>query len=376
MELGKTGARSIYNFDHGISTEGEFNIGPYRIYVSNGRILEEAIPQLSRVNRGGGRFTSKGFQEVITELPATPGKWMPTAVVEEHPNLDEPSLLLPGNPWNDGAYDLSLILSLLTGKHVAVGNEAEAMMPMIAGQALVSVNFFEQPKVDWTQLAELPKFGGGDAIYAICLAMTTTNMQIKIGMASGALDTLVTRWRKNSQLVVYSEDVKNQFKAASKAFEAKLIDEEMDPDIIKDIMARLPNMMTESALKKLQAFLAAFDMFPVEASEDALKRLRWLNTVRNSVAHSAAVRLDLGENPEASFRVAASVALIMQTICQVYIARYLLNINDIGINDAQRTVRRFFESGRYNGQEILTEDYEEFQRRIEVGGLESSDICF
>ncbi|WP_460096237.1 hypothetical protein [Pseudomonas sp. S3_C01] len=359
--------RSVYNFDHGITTKGEFSIGPYRICVSDGSVLKEAIPHGVREVIGGGTFTSRGFEESkVIELPAVPGKWMPTAVVEEHPSLNEPSILAPGLPGNDGAYDLSLILTLLTGKHVAVGNGAEQSLPVIPGQQLVGLNFFKCSRLDWSKVQALPVAGGGEAIYALSLAMTSTNAQIKVGMAAAALDKLVARWRKLEKTDRYSKLVRKKFNEASKTFESKLAELEIDPEIVTDIMKRLPNMLGEAALSKLRAFLERFGMFPENAPDEALTRLWWLNTIRNSVAHSASIRLDLAENVEASFRVAGSVALITELICQVYILKYLLGIEDRVVDDAQQDVKEFFAFGTFRGQDVVTEDYEAFRLRLEA----------
>ena len=78
----------------------------------------------------------------VTEEPASSGAWSVTAAVGEHEGLDQASVLLPKNPWADGAYDLSVILSLLTGRHVRIGNDVEPYLTVSAGLALTSKNFF------------------------------------------------------------------------------------------------------------------------------------------------------------------------------------------------------------------------------------------
>jgi hypothetical protein len=105
-------------------------------------------------------------------------------------------------------------------------------------------------------------------------------------------------------------------------------------------------------------------MYPVNPDDEAPKRLQWLNKLRNAIAHSGSIKLDIAETPEVSIRVAGAVALLLQDICRIYIAKYLLKIADPGVDDAQRAVMTFFLSGKYNGQDILTEDYEAYRLRL------------
>lgn len=87
--------------------------------------------------------------------------------------------------------------------------------------------------------------------------------------------------------------------------------------------------------------LKAGGMYPENPNEKTLKRLKWLNVLRNSVAHSGSIRLDIAESPEASLRVAGAVALLLQDICRIYIAKYLLKIEDFDLSKAQQTVMDF-----------------------------------
>lgn len=142
-------------------------------------------------------------------------------------------------------------------------------------------------------------------------------------------------------------------------------------------MPRLSNVANESALAKLSAFLKAGSMYPENPDEKTRERLKWLNILRNSVAHSGSIRLDIAESPEASLRVASAVALLLQDICRVYIAKYLLKIQDLGVDNAQQAVITFFLSGIYKGQNILTEDHNTYQQRLidhfeEFGNI---DLC-
>lgn len=95
----------------------------------------------------------------------------------QHEALDQASVLLPKNPWVDGAYDLSVILSLLTGRHVRIGNDVEPYLTVSAGLALTSKNFFRtHPVIDWSLLPVLQAAGAGEAMEAVMLATSEAKL--------------------------------------------------------------------------------------------------------------------------------------------------------------------------------------------------------
>lgn len=340
-----------------------FLIGPYNITVRKEHIKGDFAR--SKRLHFESTFNSSEFEHIVTEEPSSPGTWSVTAVVAEHEELNKASVLLPDNPWVNGAYDLSVILSLLSGRHIMVGNGVKPYLPVSPGQAIISKNFFRTyPVFDWAQLSILRGAGAGEAMEAVLLAMTNSNVGVKIAMGSAALDGLNTRWYSKSGFNPYTKEVKDEVKAASQAFKVHLEKASVNQDLINDIMPRLSNVANESALAKLTAFLKAGSMYPENPNEKTQKRLKWLNILRNSVAHSGSFKLDIAESPDASFRVAGAVALLLQDICRIYIAKYLLKIEDLDLNKAQQTVMNFFLDGTYHGQNILTEDFETYQRRL------------
>ncbi|EAP7664515.1 hypothetical protein L1O59_002861 [Salmonella enterica] len=363
MSVEQTGFREIFNFEHHLTSEGRFFIGPYEITVSK-ELIGGDFARSKRLIFSN-TFDSSGFKRSVKEEPSSSGTWSVTAVVAEHEKLDQASELFPDAPWGNGAYDLSVILSLLSGRHTLVGNGVEPYLPVSPGYSITSKNFFRaNPVVDWELLPGLRKAKVGEAMEAVLLAMTNSNVGVKIAMGSAALDGLYTRWYSDSGSNPYTKKVKEEVKAASEKFKEHLEKAGVNQNLINDIMPRLLNVANESALAKLAAFLKAGSMYPEIPDEETLKRLKWLNVLRNSVAHSGSIRLDIAESPEASLRVAGAVALLLQDICRIYIAKYLLKIEDYGVAKAQQAVMDFFQYGTYKGQDILTEDHETYQQRL------------
>jgi hypothetical protein len=200
---------------------------------------------------------------------------------------------------------------------------------------------------------------------ALSVAMTNSNALIKLAMGSSALDGIITKWHKKSGNTKYTPEVKKRITEAKIIFERELTNSGEDSELIKDIMARLSNLTSDSALTKLRQFLTTFDMFPKDADPSALQRLKWMNTVRNAVAHTGAAPMDLAESAETSIRVSTALSILLQFICQVYIAKYLLKVDDMSqINQTQNSILNFFSTGRFNGQDLLTEDFETFSARM------------
>ncbi|WP_323158821.1 hypothetical protein [Pseudomonas viridiflava] len=363
MSNEQIGFREIFNLEHNLTSEGGFAIGPYRINVSK-ELIGADLARSKRIVFGGA-VKSTGFKNTVTEEPAKSGSWCVTAVVGEHEGLNQASVLLPENPYVNGAYDLSVILSILTGRHVRVGNDVEPYLPVCAASALTSPNFFRTHSViDWALLPGLQAAGAGEAMEAVMLALTSGNMGVKIAMGSAALDGLNTHWFSASDTNRYTKEVKAKVKDAAQSFKSHLEAAGVRQDLIDDMMPRLPGLANESALAKLTAFLKAGGMYPENPDEEAPKRLRWLNILRNSIAHSGSIRFDIAKTPESSGRVAGAVSLLLQDICRVYIAKYLLKIEDFGVDDTQQAVLAFFLSGKYNGQDVVEEYYEAYRQRL------------
>ncbi|WP_370547327.1 hypothetical protein [Edwardsiella tarda] len=238
MSVEQTGFREIFNFEHHLTSEGKFFIGPYEITVSK----EHIGGDFARSKRliFSSTLDSSGFKQSVKEEPSSSGTWSITAVVAEHEKLDQASVLLPDNPWLNGAYDLSVILSLLSGRHTRVGNGVEPYLPVSPGQAITSKNFFRtDPMVDWTLLPVLREAGAGEAVETVLLAMTNDNIGVKIAMGSAALDGLNTRWYKVSGSNPYTREVKAKIKAAGLEFKKNLEKACVNQNIIDDIMPRL-----------------------------------------------------------------------------------------------------------------------------------------
>lgn len=369
-ELAEAGGIPIYNFQHGMSSRRTLRFGPYLIRLESNDHVDTSI-----FSSSGGRQLSSTLDEngalahVSSPLTPRPGIWTETAIVEDHPALQASSALFPLLPFLSGRDDLALILWFLTGREVAVGSGPSQRF-MLGGTAdrLVSPNYFYAPTIDWSKLSLLASNGASDALYAVCLALASPDALLKISVASGALDALVSRWYKENRENPASDEVRARFKMALGAYEARLLEVGESAELVADVLARVPNLLNDaSALAKLRAFLAGHQMLESDADETVFGRVKLLNTYRNAVAHQAKILVNSKAPVDTQLRIAGVVSLLLTMICRVYIAKHLLGVvgDDYGVEKDEACIRDFFKTGIFRGQDVFNESYDDFIRRVD-----------
>ena len=96
-------------------------------------------------------------------------------------------------------------------------------------------------------------------------------------------------------------------------------------------------------------------LFPEIPTEDEIRRLRRLNTVRNAIAHDGTVRIEEALGAETSFAVAAAVILLSQEIAESHIARDLLGIKTRSKKASISTIEAFFSEGSFRWRRVKTD---------------------
>lgn len=365
-----TGAGTIplYNFEHGFSSQQTVCFGPYVIRAERSEHLDRETFSSS----GGRQYspTIDGNDQLaneITTLPSCVGQWAETAVVEVHPALDAKSVLFPAFTFLTGRDDLAFLLWFLTGREVAVGEDRPQRF-MLGGSAdrLVGANYFYFPVIDWSKVTHLASTGANDALYAACLALASPDLILKISVVTGALDSMVNRWFADTQPNPYTKAIRAHFKDALGVYETKLAELGVPPTLVADVVARIPARVSASALMKLQAFLIAHGMLDANAAPEVMERVRMLNTHRNTIAHSARIHVDPSKPLDRELLIAGAVSFVLTKICRVYIAKHLLGVvgDDYGVERDEKWVRDFFETGRFHGQDVFNESYDDFVRRV------------
>ncbi len=372
-------AIDVYNLDHDISSDWKFRIGSYQFEVQAG-------PQTRKDVFARGVSTS--FQPVLDDQgnivpttstkPANLGEWSVTASIDDHSDLHAASILFPNVPTLTGADDLALILTLLTGREVAIGLDAKQKYPLRPGESVVCPNFFHlhTNTIAWEKLPKIASTGASESIYTVCEAMLAGDLIAKLALGFAALENLVSQWHEQAGITAYTKDIKSKISRAKEKFKQALLDEEMPQAIVDDIIPRMGNISTESALVKLKSFLVAHGMYPSLDTPTVFGRLQSLNVVRNGFAHRCKINVK-GKLPfEFETQLAGALVLLALLICRVYIAKHLLEIDDgdYGIEKERKVVLDFFLTGKYRGQDVAGELYDDYMKRLVADWMSTGEL--
>ncbi len=359
---------AVYNFDHGITFPRSLAFGPYLIHVRAIHIDPEILTKGETHHFGWNVDESGRLSNVVTSTPPHPGRWAPTAEIEDHDRLHEPSPLLPDIPGRTEKDDVALILSFITGRDVIIGNNVPQIFWLSVGERIVDNHYFYRPHIDWGALASKTNAGIGECMHVICRAGSSSDLITQLALGCVALDRLSSDWWKISGQSRYKDIEKTTRTKASEAFCSALKDSGAPESVTADIAPRIHGLFADSAFAKLQDFLVAHEMFPQNAPKQVVDRLKLLNANRNLVLHNATIRI----NKEASFQrnteIAGAISILILMICRTYIAKYILKIDDgkHGIEGERKTVCSFFETGLFRGQDVFTESFDNYLERIET----------
>jgi hypothetical protein len=189
--------------------------------------------------------------------------------------------------------------------------------------------------------------------------------------ASAVMDSISTEWFAAQPKL---QDVPAALLKDARKRVAQAITEVLgDSAVTSDVLPRVGNLFSPSALLKIQSFLSANAIFPQSPGPAELSRLKLLNTVRNRVVHSADVPGDLHPEFVRRSEIAAVTLSVTKEICSIYFAA-LLNVRDFEIDDSTRVVREFFKLGEFRGHRVFEEDFAEFADRQRNSWLEDSTL--
>jgi hypothetical protein len=365
----------LYNFAPGFSTPASIQIGSYNIQITDAH-----CSNLDRLPRNS--FTRLAHDDELARTVIKgdyfPGEFVPTATVIR-PSQVGPSGFVPGRPEVTSDYDLVLLLTFLTGRPVYLEADLEADPRRTYSGPIVGPSFFaEFPQVVWNDRSTLTKAGLSDALYCLTNATATRELIGKGSYLNAAFDTLVTTWAKQTNNTTYPD------RSAIDRAIRKLVDwgdsfllnrvrravltrfplAGVSSDVVDDIVARVRKASEgPSAIMKMTMYLQTKGLFPQAPTLAQSKRLKGLNTVRNAIAHSGTVRLDKQLGLAASERVAVASLIVTSEIIELGVAEHL-GVHAYGLNKQMQNVLRFFETGEFRGQNVFTEDLDDYLERI------------
>lgn len=357
---------SVYNFDHGLTSPHSFAFGPYRVHARAIHLDPEILTKSTTRHFDWG-VDASGLSHVVKDTPPHPGRWAPTAEIEDQPSLHQHSPLFPEVPGRTEKEDVELILSFLTGRDVVIGNNAPQTFWLTVGERTVGNHYFYRPHIDWPALSSTANAGIGESIHILCRAASSSDLINQLALGCMALDRLSGDWWKSSGQSRYKDIEKTSRTKAIEAFCSALTESGAPEAVTTDMAPRLGSLFNDSALLKLQDFLIAHDLFPGNAPTEVVDRLRLLNTNRNLVLHHATIRVDKKESFQRNSEIAGAISVLILMICRTYISKHILKIEDgeHGIDAERKAVYTFFETGKFRGHAVFTESYDSYLLRIE-----------
>lgn len=381
---------SLYNFDHQLSRPGEIKVGSFRIEVSQQHCLN-----LNRLFRHSSvSFTQDGnFNRVVEKRFSNNGDFIETAIVHYNDGEIGKSRISPETPGHSELHDLTLLLSFLTGRRVYLDKELEGHPTTYYTSRLVGRNFFQfQNNQWWEKISVIEQKELSAVLYAIVYGGCTYELIGMSGYFNSAFDVITTKWASEHGKTKYTNNSKvkqiisltvgkldSYILGRSRDWLVDLLKIECVPQsIIQDISARLKQISSPSALYKTKQFLQAYTLFPNSDTDEANTRLRWLNMVRNSVAHYGDIPSKGAGGESLSYeeraRISGAVILLIGEIVKVYLGKYILKLDDYSIGQSEQDIQEYFERGTFREHKIFEESYAQFMSRIENDWIENGNL--
>jgi hypothetical protein len=370
----------LFNFDHGQTSAKEIKIGPYAIAVS-----DEHCANLALLARHGRThfFADPDQGRQIERDEKVVGEFAVTAKVLVK-GESEPSQFFPSETGATSDYDLVLLLSFLTGRHVYFEADLVEDPRRHYEGPVVGTGFFDPfPQEAWTGRGRVATAGLADALYCLVNANATRELIGKGAYLNASFDTVVSVWAKKAGRTKYPDrpSLDNGLQAVEEwlvGVRAKVAEKfrsaGVTEDVIDDMVARIrASSNGPSAVMKMTSYLQESGLFPNEPTEEQLKRLKGFNAVRNAIAHSGAVRWNKELGQDVIARVAASALAVIAEVVELALARQL-GVFDHRLIKQSENVVKFFETGVFRGHAVFEEDIDAFLERISKEWIEDGTM--
>ncbi len=359
----------LFNFAHGYVTPAEFRYGPFKIKISESDV--KAVDKLSRHNKTELSIDPKSAP-ILKKSRAKAGRVVKTATAFLVDSSSSASQLFVDIPNSDSFSDLTAVLSFLTGRQVFVKEQLSGFEPPTFGERVVAGNYFHHSH-KWPDVVAIKNSGLAPAFWALIKSNSIDDLLGMMCYSSAALDSIVTYWFKVTDAgatLGYGSDHSMRNKQARERFEAFSRDELEASPLVNDVVSRIGNLFSPSALVKTRAFLVAQGYFSNQPTDGELDRLKLLNKTRNRVVHSADIPSEIHEDFQRRGEIAATVAVIAREISLIYISE-LAGISDMQIEVSKSDITEYFKSGTFRKHKVFEESYEMFVTRMEsnwIGG--------
>jgi hypothetical protein len=366
--------KELYNFDHRMPWPGKIALGPFMIDVT-----QEHIDNLKKLSRHGSQtFTGAESRVVVNNAPIH-GDFVVTATVTLDEKAQDQSFLFPDELGSSAYFDLAILLSFLTGRRVYLPHERGDCGFNKYGEPIVSSRFFLEPITIWDKLPDVSRAGASAALCNVAMSYCACDLVGEAAYANGAFEAVVSQWAEANNKTTFPERgalrkcLKKAMLATERSLERRLLtiffrllkEERVSADVIESVRARVSRNFGPSLLDKQRDFLRHLEMYPSPESPDALKRLKWLIDLRNTIAHMGDIPHDPNYPWSKRAAIAASITALSVIVVRYYLGVALLKINSLELDRDLLHVKKFFSDGTFRGHRVFDESYEDFIARRE-----------
>jgi len=370
----------IYNFDHGYTHSAVVNIKPFKIYIN-----EEHCENLNSLERREGKTftindTEGSLDRVVLDKPRVKGSTCVTAIIEI-----EELKIIPSKIYMDEEYnsvdDFVLFLSFITGRTAYLEHQLDDRSSVFYLEPVVNHNFFNIPIVDLIggfERIEEQKLSA--QFYNLVYANVLNDLPGLCFYANSTVNAVYERWCKQNGHTKYPQPkpiieglkkklrthLENSLNTKFKTWLYETLNSEgVSEEVSQDVLARLKISNEPSAIYKFKKFLIGLNLYPKVETKECEDRIKWINRVRNNMVHNGDIPSDKALSFEKRAEISTSITFILFGIAEYYFAKHIFHIDNYLVDEREKHIRTFFETGEYHGKGVFDESFVEYIKRQE-----------
>ncbi len=372
----------LFNFDHGLCNAKEIRTGNFTIKVTthhckNILLLKQAPSTSFSFSIKIGESTERS----VKYKEGQSGQFCETAIVEIDKNNISQSLLydtLTDELTN--VDDFALVLSFLSGRRVYLEADLREGLSKNYKTRIVNYDFYYSFNMDLESIQEIKNLELETAFVNLVHACSFEDIGSLFFYANSALNAIYEKWCTDNGESKYKKqnivgNLQKQTVEKAKIQFIKILQEDnVNTDIIQDIEARIPSILSPSTLFKLKSFLINIDLYPKEGNGNHKKKLKWINMLRNSMFHSGNLPKDKNISKDRLLTTTFDVTSLVIAIVQYYFAKIIFKIDNDSVEKIKKDINQYFNEGKFRGKKVFDETYEEYIERVENAWLENGRL--
>lgn len=356
-----------------------FRVGPFRL-----ELVEEyprAVSQLYQPEQLHVQIAGPVNQLTrnVTRTPESPGGWVVTANATIEEGSSESSVLCRFTTQDGGVRDLCEILTFLTGRRVITDGMQQFCVPDAKLNAsCVQEETFAAAAIAWANRSRISRHGMQYAVLLENAAIDQRMMQVRAYLHNAVLNILVDKWPSEEIAAVPNPnrptlpravrtELASCVERAVRDFDGLTSDlKEAYIPVLRAKVQQGPWSLHDDVLRLLQYDLG---ILPVQVDEAVVRRVKFMNRVRNHMTHSGQMPELPGLQPAVSDRyTAVIVGGVVPAINQLALGRLFgFTVETVGsLSQQPLDLQRFFMDGNWRGQPLDLMSFEEWVNSPEV----------